>query len=420
MPTFAYTARDPQGTETRGRLEAATRRAALAQLQARRLVPVRLSEADAGSAAAREPGGGVKSWFESLLGEATPRRARVARRHALPFLRTLAGLVGSGIQTADGVRLLSRRVSDPALRTLAAALWDDLAQGKSLSAAMQRHPAVFEDAIVHLVEAGEATGNLGVVLERLVSDIEARDENRSQLLQALAYPVFIMVVALGVLAFFLFFLMPRLEQLFANLRGKMPLATQLLIGTADFIVRYGPVFLVLAAAAAFALWAWRRQPAGRVATDGWLLKLTGIGTFVINNEVLRMAQTLGLLLENGVSTLPALAMTERTLQNRVIRARFAEARAKIAEGAAISTALKATGYFPDLVIDVLTVGENTGDIVPSLKEVAKVFRRTIERQVSVFLRVVSVAVLLVAFAFVVLVTLGIVLAVLQASASLRV
>jgi hypothetical protein len=169
-----------------------------------------------------------------------------------------------------------------------------------------------------------------------------------------------------------------------------------------------------------AFWAWRKKPAGRLRSDAWLLKSAGIGRFIASQEILRITQTLSLLLENGITTIPALAMTERTLQNRVLRASFAEARAKIAEGAPISGALQAMGHFPALVIDVLTVGENTGDIVPSLKEIARVYRRQITSDVNVFLNVVSITVLLVAFAFVALIAFGIILAVLQLSASLRV
>jgi type II secretory pathway component PulF len=298
-------------------------------------------------------------------------------------------------------------------------LWSELSQGRSLSAAMAARPQVFDAASVHLVEAGEATGNLANVIDRIVEDMEARKDVNSKLVAAMAYPVFIMGVAVLVILVFLFFLMPRIESLLNSVHGQLPFATRILIALADLLVRWGPAMLIALVLGAVSFWAWRKRPEGRLRSDGMLLKAAGIGRFIASQEILRITQTLSLLLENGITTIPALAMTERTLQNRVLRASFAEARAKIAEGAPISGALQAMGHFPALVIDVLTVGENTGNIVPSLKEIARVYRQQMTKDVNLFLNAVSIFVLLLAFAFVALIAFGIILAVLQVSASLN-
>jgi type II secretory pathway component PulF len=416
MPIFHYVARDAQGAESRGKLEAATRKQALAQLRSRQLTPSRLDEGAAGAAAAAAESAGSIS-LGSFGGSGAKKR--FGREHALPFLRALMGLVTAGIQVADGVKLLGKRLSDPALRALSAALWDQLSQGRSLSQAMTAQGAVFDDATVNLVQAGEATGRLGGVLERLVLDLEERAEIRSRLIGAMAYPAVILGMAVIVILIFLFFLLPRIETLLASLQGNLPLATRLLIGFANFLVGYGWFFALVGAVGVSIFWAWRRKPEGRLASDGWLLKVTGVGTFVISNDILRLTQAFSLLLENGITTLPALAMTERTIQNRVFRAAFAEARGKIAEGAGISTALGGTGFFPPLVIDVISVGESTGNIVPSLKEVARDYRKRIANQAGVFVNVISVGALLVAAGFVALVAFGIISAVFQISASLK-
>ncbi len=412
MPTFRYIARDAQGAEIRGRLEAGSRKQALAQLRARQLTPSRLDE---GSAAGAEAAEG--SFSLGTIGGGGAKRFR--REHAQPFLRALLGLVGSGIQVADGVKLLSRRLSDPTLRALSAALWDQLSQGQSLSQALAAHGAVFDEATVNLVQAGEATGRLGGVLERLVADMEERAEIRAKLIGALAYPALILGMAVVVLLVVLFFVMPRIEALLSSLQGKLPFSTRLLMGFAHFLVSYGWFFALVGFVGASIFWAWRRKPEGRLITDRWLLKITGVGTFLVANDILRLTQAFGLLLENGISTLPALAMTERTIQNRVFRQAFAEARGKIAEGAGIASALGGTGFFPPLVLDVLAVGETTGDVVPSLKDIARDFRQRIARQVSAFIGVVSVGALLVAAGFVALLAYGIISAVFQISANLR-
>ena len=397
MPIFHYTARDAKGAETRGQLEAASRKQALAQLRARQLVPSRLEE---GAAPAVAGGEGL-----SLVVLGGKGARRLGRAHALPFLRALMGLVTSGIQVADGVKLLGKRLTDPTLR--------------SLSQAMTAHGAVFDESTVNLVEAGEATGRLGGVLERLVADMEERAEIRSKLLSVMAYPALILCMAVVVIMIFLFFLLPRIETLLASLQGNLPLATRLLVAFANFLVGYGWFFALVAGTGATIFWRWRAKPEGRLASDRWLLKVTGVGAFIVANDILRLSQTLGLLLENGISTLPALAMTERTIHNRVFRAAFAEARGKIAEGAGISAALAGTGFLPPLVLDVLAVGESTGNIVPSLHEIARDYRKRISKQVGVFVSVVSIGALLAAAAFVALVAFGIISAVFQISASLK-
>jgi len=411
MPTFHYTARDAKGAETRGQLEAGSRKQALAQLRARQLTP---SQLDEGAAPAVAGGEGL-----SLVVLGGKGAKRLGRAHALPFLRALMGLVTSGIQVADGVKLLGKRLSDPTLRALAASLWDQLSQGRSLSQALAAHAAVFDESTVNLVEAGEATGRLGGVLERLVADMEERAEIRSKLVSAMAYPALILGMAVVVILIFLFFLLPRIEALLASLQGNLPLATRLLVAFAHFLVGYGWFLALVVGTAATIFWRWRSKPEGRLASDRWLLKVTGVGAYIVANDILRLSQALGLLLENGISTLPALAMTERTIHNRVFRAAFAEARGKIAEGAGISAALAGTGFLPPLVIDVLAVGESTGNIVPSLHQVANDYRKRISKQVGVFVSVISIGALLAAAAFVALVAFGIISAVFQISASLK-
>ena len=203
-----------------------------------------------------------------------------------------------------------------------------------------------------------------------------------------------------------------------SLGGKLPLATRLLIGLSELLVTWGPVIAAGLAFGAVALVAWRRTPKGWEVTDHRVLGLPGIGAFVRDSDLLRMVQTLGLLLENGITTITALALTERTILNTTIRRSFSEARQKIAEGMHISHALRNTGYFPDLITDILVIGDNTGNIVPGLQEVARHYRKRQTQMLSLFINVLSVGVLLFAFMFVALIAFGIILAVFQLSSNL--
>ncbi|RME67342.1 MAG: type II secretion system F family protein [Verrucomicrobia bacterium] len=423
MPTYSYSARDASGKTVKGRLEASSRKAAIRQLSARGLTPIRLGESAGGAEASGSgtsagAGGGWRSLFSG--GGSSGDKYRFSRRDRLPFLRALSDLLAAGVQSGDAVRMLSRRLSSGRLKALASALWDALSQGQSLSNAMRAHPQVFDEASISLVEAGEATGNLTEILQRLVADLEDREELRGKLISAMFYPIFIVGVAVGVVLIFLYFLLPRIQTLLAGLGGKLPLPTRLLIATSEVLVTWGPVFGLGLLAGSVAIWAWRRTPKGREVIDQRVLGIPGLGSFLRDADLLRLVQTLALLLENGITTITALALTERTILNTTIRRVFTEARLKIAEGLPISTALRDTGYLPDLVADILVIGDNTGNLVPGLHEVARFYRNRQQKQLNFFVGALSIGVLMVAFVFVALIAFGIILAVFQLSANLRV
>jgi type II secretory pathway component PulF len=228
------------------------------------------------------------------------------------------------------------------------------------------------------------------------------------------------VVAGGVIVFFLVFLLPRLKTLLTSLGGKMPASTSLLIGLSEFLLSPWGIGLVVAAIAGFSSFlGWRRTEAGRAATDAWLLRLPLTGPFVVAQTVLAFAQTLSVLLENGITAAEALRMTEKQIGNTVHRAAFQAAIARVLEGEALSAALGRTGCFPALVLDRLAVGENTGNVVPSLKQIATAYQKRISGQLNVFTKVIASGVLMAVFVFVGFIAFAIVSAVFQVSSSFK-
>lgn len=348
----------------------------------------------------------------------TPQTPR--RNECLPFLEALYDLLVSGLSAGEAVRLLSIRVKEPRLRSLCVGLWEQISEGASLWRAMGSFPEVFESSIVNLVQAGEATGSINDTVQRLITHLTEQRELRRQLLMALAYPIFMVVVACGVILFFLLFLLPRLQTLLSSLGGKIPTSTALLIGLANFSLHYGPIVVVAAAFAGVSFWRWRVTEAGRAVTDAWSLKLPLIGPFVVARTVLAFSQTLSVLLENGITAADALRMTEKQIDNRVHREAFATATARVLEGEALSSALARTGCFPDLVLDRLSVGENTGNVVPSLKQIALAYQRLITNQLNMFTKVIASGVLMGVFVFVGFIAFAIVNAVFQVSSSFNV
>jgi len=416
MPRFTYSARDRAGQPATGTLDAPTRRDALRLLGARGLQVLSVAEAAATAAKTRA----AKS---AAAAPAAPIVAggglKFSRKQRLPFLESLHDLTSSGLSAGEAVRLLSLRLKEPELRALTQALWERLSEGAPLSRAMAGFPAVFDPATVNLIQAGEATGSLNDTLERLIAHLVEQRELRRELLAALAYPVFMVFVASGVILFFLFFLLPRLQTLLASLGGELPLSTRLLVGFAHFILHYG-IFVVGAAAfGGIAFWRWRQTEPGREATDAWLLRLPLVGPFIVAQTVLSFSQTLSVLLANGITAAEALRMTERQIASRPHRRAFNEATARVLEGEALSVALTRTGCFPDLVLDRLAVGENTGNVVPSLRDIAKNYQKIVSNQLNLFTKVIASAVLLAVFVLVGFIAFAIVSAVFKVSASFK-
>ncbi len=415
MPSFSYSAKDLKGESVRGSIVAANRKIALQKLNAKQLRPLSVSEVGA-EAAKRSRASSLTSLFGGKSDAAQDKA--LTSSLALPFLTGIRELLKCGIQSADALRMMAIRLSEPKQKLLASRLWEDLRQGRTLSETFRKQPKVFSESVVNLVEAGEATGNLSNVLARLVESMEERKAIRSKLIAALSYPCFLIVVALGLVFLFLFSLLPQIEGLLASLGGDLPTSTKLLIALSDGMLKYGWIGATGIALVVGSLASWRNSENGRAKFDALILRLPGVGRFIRDSQVLQFTQTLTLLLENGIIMVQALVMAERSLFNLSMRKSFSEARVKVTEGVTLSAAFKSTGFFEDMALDVFTVGENTGDVVPGLRRMSRQYSEMIDKFVRVSLGIVSTGVLLGVFAMVGMIAFGIISAVFKLSGSL--
>ncbi len=429
MARFAYSARDRAGKSLSAELDAPSRKDALRLLSARGLQVAQVTELQAGPAPRKSAGKSQQASSSAAAPAQVSRPTRASTRlnaqaprraERLPFLEALHDLTGSGLSAGEAVRLLSTRIKEPRLRTLCAGVWERISEGAPLSRALGGYPEVFDTGTVNLIQAGEATGSLNDTLSRLIAHLVEQRELRAQLMSALAYPVFMVFVSGGVILFFLTFLLPRLQTLLSSLGGKMPASTKLLIGASQFALSiWGIMAVVAVVLALISFVGWRQTPAGRAQTDAWLLKLPLVGPFLVAQTVHSFSQTLSVLLENGITAAEALRMTEKQIANQVHRAAFNTATARVLEGEALSVALTRTGCFPDLVLDRLAIGENTGNVVPSLKSIAAAYQKIITGQLNFFTKVIAGVVLGGVFTFVGFIAFAIVSAVFQVSASFK-
>jgi len=407
MPSFNYSARDAQGATSNGTIEAANRREALRRLQSRGLRPLNVEEV-----------GTTKTKDSKQDGANSPDMEPTAAE-LLPFLEALADLIRSGMSAGEALRLLSLRLQKSRLRNLCSGIWAKLGEGQSLSVAMGAFPKVFDGQTINLISAGEATGNIRDVLERLITHFTEQKEFQRKLIGAMAYPLFICVIAIGVVLFFVLFLLPRLQTLLTSLGGKLPLSTKLLITFADVFVVAAPIALVVGVIATIGIYRWRQTDEGKLASDALLLKTPLAGAFVMRVSVLNFCHTLAVLLENGITTADALRLAEKTAPNRALRQQLREATDRVLEGESLSRALARTGYFPRLLLDRVAVAEQTGNLAPGLRDIARSYRAELDRWLGAISQTISASVLVAAFSFVAFIAFAIVAAVFEVSSSFR-
>jgi type II secretion system protein F len=369
MPSFQYKARTRTGELIAGSVEATDRRLALAEIGRLGYFPLSVD------AVAEK---------QSLQAQVRGLRSGLSRRDVMMITQQLASLLRSGMALTQALEVLGRRAQKPASRGILGALYNDVLQGASLSEAMARHPKVFPNFYVNLIKAGEASGSLEGVLDRLRQHYERIGSVREKIVGALLYPLIVVVAGIGTMIFFMTFMVPRFAQMFKEMRRTMPLPTRILIGTSDAVSAYWWVAVVALVIAIVWYQRTARTPGGRLMLDRWKLRMPIIGAIVKAGAFAQFARTLATLLENGVPVLTALQIVEGTMTNRVIANELKEARTRVTDGTSITQPLAKGKVFPPLLLDMLAVGEESGEVTPALTNIADTYEQELEHRLRVF------------------------------------
>ena len=424
MALFYYKARDGQGSITSGTLEASERRLALQRLHAQGLTPLTLKEGSPDAASLTDKILGiVKTWFgprSSKTGNGVAVETRGKKREGvgLIVLKRLMELHGSGLPVGDSIRILSQRLSNKEQQGIVQTLWRDLSEGSTLAAAMSRQPRFFPGSICYVIEAGEATGNLAPILRKVIDYMEEKEAIRRKMIASMIYPAFICTVAIGVVVLFMTVLLPQIQGMLDRLGGEMTWSARILIEGSNVVALGGPFVLAALAFAIIAFQQWRRTDSGLHRSDAWLLKVPMIGRIFFYGDLFQAGNLISTLLESGVNTTETLRLTERTVKNTDLRERFNTARNQVNEGLSISQAFQRNQFMPDLAVDILTVGENTGNLAHSMNEITKGFRNELTNRLTRLTALVSSGALIFAFILVALIAVGIVTSVFQVSRTL--
>jgi type II secretory pathway component PulF len=392
MPQFSYKARRRSGEVVQGVLDVTDRAAALLQVQRLGLFPVAIEAAKGSAAVAAAEGAPARGKavnFSALmpasLREAMGRKRRPKLQELATFTQQLANLLNSGMPLTVALQSMGHLESKGISSDVSKQLRQEVMEGRSLSDALTKQPRVFSDLYVNMVRAGEQSGALVDVLKRLGGHFQQFAEVQSKFVSALIYPALVICVGTGMVLFFMFFMMPRFTAMFQGFNIALPLPTLMLIGFSGFMIHYWWLVGLGVVGLLVIFKRFQASEAGKRRIDIWKMNAPVFGKLFRLNLFGQFARTLSTLLENGVPVLTALKITEQIMTNVVIKEAVAKTREEVTDGKTLAQPLARGKVFPQLMVDLVKIGEDTGDVPGALKNIAE----TYENELSIALRVMT-------------------------------
>lgn len=374
MSKFAYTAIDKEGKRISGQEDAYTPEEVLGRLQAKGLTVVKITA--------------QKETTSEFLGISKPRAGRGHRRVKLEDLvimsRQLATLLGAGVSLLKSLQVISQQVESTELLNVIERVTKDVEQGVPFHEAIAKYPKIFSDLWVNLIETGEASGNLPVVLERLAYYLEEKAAFRRKIISALVYPVILFVVALGAVAFFMFKIIPTFSTLFESLGAQLPALTLAMVSFSKFL-QHTILFIIAGLGVGiYFLKEYLNTQEGRKRFDAFKLRLPLFGNFFQIMAVERFSSEVSTLVESGVPILYALEITERSIGNKAMEQVVHEVKESVRAGKPLAEPLEKSGFFAPMVVQMVRVGEEIGELAPMFKRISTFYREQIETFVTRF------------------------------------
>jgi type IV pilus assembly protein PilC len=389
MANFQYSALDAKGEQTTGAVAAATEAEAIQQLRAKGLYPTQITEE--GKTKGKGKAAPAKSKGKAASKPAVSKGnvgGRIKPKSLMIFTRQLATLIDSGLPLLRSLTVLEKQEPNPVLKATVSALAENVQSGSTFSESLAQHPKIFNKLYVNMVKAGELGGVLEIVLNRLAEYQEKAQKLKNKIVSAMVYPVIVMFIAVAILVFLMIFIVPKFKEMFANTDSELPLISKIVFGMSEFFLAR-PLFVpnVVFAFIAFGIGVflfniWGRTPGGRTIIDNMKLKMPILGDIQRKSAVSRFSRTLGTLVTSGVPILQALNITRDTAGNVVISHAIEKVHEAVKEGETIVTPLQASGVFPNMVISMVDVGEETGQLPEMLLKVADVYDDEVDNAVT--------------------------------------
>ncbi len=377
MPVFSYEAVGEDGKKIRGIIDAESYRAAVHRLKLKKQIPLRITEET--FAEVRSPSASGSGRF----------LRRVSSRELMVMTRQLGILLRAGLSVTGGLTALIAQMKNPYLKGVLTNVRERLSEGSSLHEALAGYPRIFPRLYVESVAAGEESGRLSEVLLGLAEYLNRRIALRNRLFSSLAYPVVMGIVALGVFFILMIYVLPSVAEIFTAIHQPLPATTRLLLGIGAWMRAYGEVIPVGVIFVGFALFRLRKSERGKELMDAALLKVPMVNTWVTKSQVARLARTLAAVLASGIPLLRALRLARGIITNKVLRISFDDVIRQIGEGLPLGKALERLSWMPPVVVQMVSVGEESGGLEEMLLHVAEMYEEETEAAMKTVLSVLE-------------------------------
>ncbi|MEI7482216.1 MAG: type II secretion system F family protein [Elusimicrobiota bacterium] len=358
---FIYKAKEPSGRVVKGTVEGADQKAALSRLASQRLTVVELVQKDA-----------KKKFF----------KAKVNNSDVVIFSRQLSTLVSAGVPIVQGLNILEAQAENPAFKTVVTGLRADIESGLSIADAMRKHPQAFTELYVSMIKAGEVGGILDIILERLSAYLESSEALKAKVKSAMMYPAVVGGVAFLITIFLILFVIPVFKDIFSGFGAELPLPTRIMIGISDALRHNILYILAVLGGAGWGVKKYINTEKGQEKIDEISLNLPVVGILLKKVAIAKFTRTLGTLIKSGVPILQGLETVAKTAGNKIIERAIYKSRDSIKEGGRIADPLKNANIFPPMVIQMISVGEETGGLDNMLNKIADFYDQEVDTAVK--------------------------------------
>ncbi len=378
MALYEYKALDAAGKAVKGMVEADSVKTARTKLKKSGIFLTDISEKSSGGGSNRDAAGKIKTTSEGgfqLFG-------RITLNDVSMFTRQMASLIKASITVVDALSALIDQTENERFKVVLSLVRQDVNEGASLGKALSKHPKVFNSVYINMVEAGEASGSLPIVLLRLADFQEGQVRLKNKVSSAMMYPVLMMVVAFLLIIGIFTFVMPKLAKIFTAMNKELPLQTKIMLAISDFLVNYWYIPLPTAIAAIWLFMSYISTKKGRRWWHGFLLRTPVLGKLIRMLAVARFANSLAAMLAGGVPILTAMNIVKNIVGNELIMEAISQARENVTEGQSIAEPLKRSQQFPPLVIHMIAIGEKTGELPQMLQNVSSTFEEQVTAKID--------------------------------------
>lgn len=369
MPIFGYKARNQSGEIESGEIEASEYRIAVERLKTKELRVLEISEVTVSS---------LSKFFSRF----NPFKPKAKPKDLVIFARQLSTLVSAGVPIVQGLSILVEQIENPYFKDIVDKVREDIENGLGIAEAMAKHPGVFNDLFVNMIKAGEIGGILDVILERMADYLEASAKLKAKVKGAMVYPAVISLIAVTVTLFLIIFIIPTFTSIFLDFGADLPIPTQILINLSDWLRDYIHFLLGIVAVLVFGIKKYYKTDSGSRKIDALLLKAPVFGILFKKVAIAKFTRTFGTLVQSGVPILESLDTVAHTSGNRVVEVAVLNARDSIREGEKIADPLVRSGIFPPMVLQMISIGEETGNLDVMLAKIADFYDLEVDAAVE--------------------------------------